>query len=279
MRAKPRKGGPEDRQRLIPLTTGARQSALYGKGGGAGTGAVDDSALRRHTKKGAQYDDARAAKGENPMRADLAQKMIEAERSVTQKLLEGGEEDWKYELVPYQPGDCHPVVFFDIEISGAPTGRVEMTLREDLCPRTVENFRCLCTGERGDLVKGERRSHLWYKGCRFHRVIPDFMAQGGDITRNNGSGGHSVYGKHFDDEPSDIKFDRPGVLAMANGGKNTNSSQFFFSLQACDWLDGKHTAFGHVTAGMDVVRTIEDCGTAQGRTRGTVTIANCGQLA
>ena len=118
-----------------------------------------------------------------------------------------------------------------------------------------------------------------YKGSRFHRVIPDFMAQGGDVTRNNGSGGHSIYGKTFADEESDLKFDRPGVLAMATSGPDTNSSQFFVALQACEWLDGKHTAFGHVSAGMDVIRTVEDCGTAQGRTRGIVTIANCGQLA
>ena len=193
-------------------------------------------------------------------------------------VLEGGEADWKYEITPYVPGECHPVVFFDMAISGDPVGRIEMTLRDDVCPETCENFRCLCTGERGDLVRGSSRQHLWYKGCRFHRVIPDFMAQGGDITRNNGSGGHSIYGKKFADENFELKFDKAGALAMANGGKNTNSSQFFIALQPCEWLDGKHTVFGFVSAGMDVVRMIEDCGTAQGRTRGIVTIAQCGQL-
>ncbi|KAH8052219.1 peptidyl-prolyl cis-trans isomerase [Aureococcus anophagefferens] len=274
MRAKPKQGGAVDRQRLTPLTTGARQTPLYGN---KGIGGQDDTGLRKHTKKGLQYDDRRVDQGESPMRPDLEAK-LQLENSVTTLLLEGGEADWKYEITPYVPGECHPVVFFDMAISGDPVGRIEMTLRDDVCPETCENFRCLCTGERGDLVRGSSRQHLWYKGCRFHRVIPDFMAQGGDITRNNGSGGHSIYGKKFADENFELKFDKAGALAMANGGKNTNSSQFFIALQPCEWLDGKHTVFGLVSAGMDVVRMIEDCGTAQGRTRGIVTIAQCGQL-
>ncbi|KAH8076977.1 peptidyl-prolyl cis-trans isomerase [Aureococcus anophagefferens] len=274
MRAKPKQGGAVDRQRLTPLTTGARQTPLYGN---KGIGGQDDTGLRKHTKKGLQYDDRRVDQGESPMRPDLEAK-LQLENSVTTLLLEGGEADWKYEITPYVPGECHPVVFFDMAISGDPVGRIEMTLRDDVCPETCENFRCLCTGERGDLVRGSSRQHLWYKGCRFHRVIPDFMAQGGDITRNNGSGGHSIYGKKFADENFELKFDKAGALAMANGGKNTNSSQFFIALQPCEWLDGKHTVFGFVSAGMDVVRMIEDCGTAQGRTRGIVTIAQCGQL-
>ena len=274
MRAKPKQGGAVDRQRLTPLTTGARQTPLYGN---KGIGGQDDTGLRKHTKKGLQYDDRRVDQGESPMRPDLEAK-LQLENSVTTLLLEGGEADWKYEITPYVPGECHPVVFFDMAISGDPVGRIEMTLRDDVCPETCENFRCLCTGERGDLVRGSSRQHLWYKDCRFHRVIPDFMAQGGDITRNNGSGGHSIYGKKFADENFELKFDKAGALAMANGGKNTNSSQFFIALQPCEWLDGKHTVFGFVSAGMDVVRMIEDCGTAQGRTRGIVTIAQCGQL-
>ena len=274
MRAKPKQGGAVDRQRLTPLTTGARQTPLYGN---KGIGGQDATGLRKHTKKGLQYDDRRVDQGESPMRPDLEAK-LQLENSVTTLLLEGGEADWKYEITPYVPGECHPVVFFDMAISGDPVGRIEMTLRDDVCPETCENFRCLCTGERGDLVRGSSRQHLWYKGCRFHRVIPDFMAQGGDITRNNGSGGHSIYGKKFADENFELKFDKAGALAMANGGKNTNSSQFFIALQPCEWLDGKHTVFGFVSAGMDVVRMIEDCGTAQGRTRGIVTIAQCGQL-
>ena len=274
MRAKPKKGGATDRQRLTPLTTGARQTPLYGN---KGIGGQDGTGLKKHTKKGLQYDDKRIENGESPMRPDLEQKLA-LENSVTTLLLEGGEADWKYEITPYVPGECHPVVFFDMAISGDPIGRIEMTLRDDVCPKTCENFRSLCTGEHGDVVKGSSREPLWYRGCRFHRVIPDFMAQGGDITRNNGSGGYSIYGRKFEDENFDLKFDKAGVLAMANGGKNTNSSQFFISLQPCEWLDGKHCVFGFVSAGMDVVRMIEDCGTAQGRTRGIVTVANCGQL-
>ena len=159
-------------------------------------------------------------------------------------------------------------------------GRVEVTLHDDACPRTCENFRCLCTGERGDFVEGSRRTPLWYKGSRFHRVIPDFMAQGGDVEKHNGAGkGISIYGRTFADEEASLAFDSPGVVAMAaTKGQNANGCQFFVSLGEAPWLDGKHVAFGRVSRGLDVLRAIEERGSAHGRTRGVVVVANCGQL-
>ena len=272
MRAKPKQGGAVDRQRLTPLTTGARQTPLYGN---KGIGGQDDTGLRKHTKKGLQYDDRRVDQGESPMRPDLEAK-LQLENSVTTLLLEGGEADWKYEITPYVPGECHPVVFFDMAISGDPVGRIEMTLRDDVCPETCENFRCLCTGEKGNAPSGKS---LHFKGSSFHRVITGFMCQGGDFTRGNGTGGESIYGAKFADENFQLKHTGPGTLSMANAGPGTNGSQFFLCIVATPWLDGKHVVFGSVTKGMDVVRAIEAVGSQQGKTSKTVLINDCGQIA
>ncbi|KAJ8602491.1 hypothetical protein CTAYLR_001229 [Chrysophaeum taylorii] len=226
-----------------------------------------DAALRKSERKGPQYDDTR----ESALREDLV-----AERSVvTRPLLEGGEADWEYEIREYVPGERNPIVFFDVAISGEAVGRIEFTLRDDVVPRACENFRCLCTGERGRTAEG---AALWYKGSRLHRVIPDFVAQGGDITKGNGSGGVSIYGAPFEDETFDLRHDRRGTLSMATTG-GANTSQFFLALRPCDFLDGKHVVFGYVSAGLEVLDLVEDVGTTQGRTRAQVTIANCGQLA
>mmetsp|Transcript_32125 Transcript_32125/g.93856 ORF Transcript_32125/g.93856 Transcript_32125/m.93856 type:complete len:175 (+) Transcript_32125:82-606(+) len=169
----------------------------------------------------------------------------------------------------------NPVVFFDISIGGSLKGRVEMELRADVVPKTAENFRCLCTGEKG---LGKSGKLLHFKGSTFHRVIPGFMCQGGDFTRGNGTGGESIYGEKFPDENFKLKHTGPGILSMANAGPNTNGSQFFLCTAETSWLDGKHVVFGKVISGYDVVSAVEQVGSESGRTRVQVVIADCGQL-
>ena len=169
----------------------------------------------------------------------------------------------------------NPRVFFDMSLGGRPAGRIVMELFSDVVPRTAENFRCLCTGEKG---MGRSGKALHYRGSKFHRVIPDFMCQGGDFTRGNGTGGESIYGFPFDDENFALKHESPGLLSMANSGPCSNGSQFFLTVAKTPWLDGKHVVFGKVVEGMDVVRKMEELGSQQGRTRAPVVIADCGQL-
>ncbi|XP_059194235.1 peptidyl-prolyl cis-trans isomerase-like [Centropristis striata] len=161
-----------------------------------------------------------------------------------------------------------PRVFFDVAHNGAPMGRIVMELRDDVVPKTAENFRALCTGEKG----------FGYKGSTFHRVIPKFMCQGGDFTNHNGTGGKSIYGNKFADENFTLKHTGAGILSMANAGPNTNGSQFFICTEKTAWLDGKHVVFGSVMEGLDVVRKMEELGSQSGKTTGKLTIADCGQL-
>merc|ERR1712078_610191 len=170
---------------------------------------------------------------------------------------------------------ANPVVFFDMTIGGAPAGRIEMTLRADVVPKTAENFRALCTGEKG---MGNSGKPLHFKGSSFHRVITQFMCQGGDFTRGNGTGGESIYGPKFADENFNLKHTGPGILSMANAGPNTNGSQFFLCTTKTEWLDGKHVVFGGVVEGMDVVKKVESFGSQNGKTSQKIVIANCGQL-
>ncbi|KAG2648124.1 peptidyl-prolyl cis-trans isomerase-like [Panicum virgatum] len=171
---------------------------------------------------------------------------------------------------------ANPRVFFDMAIGGAPAGRIVMELYANEVPRTAENFRALCTGEKG---VGKKGKPLHYKGSVFHRVIPDFMCQGGDFTDGNGTGGESIYGAKFADEKFVRKHTGPGVLSMANAGPNTNGSQFFICTVPCPWLDGKHVVFGQVVEGLDVVKAIEKVGSRSGSTAKVVKVADCGQLA
>ena len=173
--------------------------------------------------------------------------------------------------------DANVKVFFDMELGGEPVGRVEMELFAKACPKTCENFRALCTGEKG---RGASGRPLHFKGSSFHRVIPGFMCQGGDFTRGNGTGGESIYGAKFEDEWENghVKHSVPGMLSMANAGPNTNGSQFFLTTAVTGWLDGKHVVFGQVTGGMETVRIIEAIGSSSGKTRKQVVVADCGEL-
>ena len=169
----------------------------------------------------------------------------------------------------------NPQVFFDVNIGDKPAGRITMELFADSVPKTAENFRALCTGEKG---MGKMGKPLHFKGSSFHRVIQNFMLQGGDFTAGNGTGGESIYGAKFADENFIHKHMGAGTLSMANAGPNTNGSQFFICTVKTAWLDGKHVVFGKVVDGLNVVKAVEAVGSDSGKTSQKVTIANCGQL-
>lgn len=164
----------------------------------------------------------------------------------------------------------NPKVAMDVSIGGKPAGTIEFELFADTVPKTAENFRALCTGEKG--------KKLNYADSPFHRIIPGFMIQGGDITRGNGRGGESIYGRKFPDENFILKHSKAGLLSMANSGPNSNGSQFFITVAPTPWLNGKHVVFGEVTDGMEVVEKMEATGSRSGRTSARVMLEACREL-
>uniref|UniRef100_A0A7S3S1I8 Peptidyl-prolyl cis-trans isomerase n=1 Tax=Strombidinopsis acuminata TaxID=141414 RepID=A0A7S3S1I8_9SPIT len=166
-------------------------------------------------------------------------------------------------------------VYFDISIDGEDAGRIVFGLFGGVVPKTAENFARLCDGSSGVGTKGKP---LHFQDSHFHRIIPGFMAQGGDFTNGNGTGGESIYGAKFNDENFDLKHDRPYLLSMANSGKNTNGSQFFITFVETKWLNNKHVVFGEVLEGKDIVNQMERVGSSSGKTSKKVVIKESGRL-
>ncbi|CAE6971893.1 CYP63 [Symbiodinium sp. CCMP2456] len=212
---------------------------------------------------------------------DKKEKAAERERQKQSKDQDRQKEEQK-KAAEARKGKPNPVVFLEIEVRGAAgygerqgrveaSGRLEIELFADVVPRTAENFRCLCTGEKG--------RHLHFQGSVFHRIIPGFMAQGGDITDGDGTGGLSIYGPKFADESFTRLHARANLLSMANSGPDTNNSQFFILFGQARHLDRKHVVFGEILReDGQVMKRLQDCGSQSGEVKGSVVIKSCGEL-
>eukprot|EP00933_Yihiella_yeosuensis_P040125 TRINITY_DN3434_c0_g1_i1.p1 TRINITY_DN3434_c0_g1~~TRINITY_DN3434_c0_g1_i1.p1 ORF type:complete len:258 (+),score=86.74 TRINITY_DN3434_c0_g1_i1:88-861(+) len=224
-------------------------------------GAKNEEAMQKWADgQRATYKDAESEKGKALHEKYATEADLEA--SITEMYKK------KWDTLIGKAAKC-PRVFFDITIGGEAAGRIIMTLRGDVVPKTAENFRQLCLKEVGE----------GYKESSFHRVIPNFMCQGGDFTAHNGTGGKSIYGEKFADENFQLDHTGEGVLSMANAGPNTNGSQFFLCTTKTTHLDGKHVVFGKVVDGYEIVKKIEAVGSQGGETSKKVMIADCGELA
>merc|ERR1712127_1178292 len=177
-------------------------------------------------------------------------------------------------LIPNAKGD-NPHVYFTIKQGDEELGRIVMQLYMDITPKTAENFKALCTGEKGNGICGKP---LHFKGSTFHRVIKDFMIQGGDFTCGDGTGGESIYGEKFADENFKLKHTKGGLLSMANAGPGTNGSQFFLTSRETPHLDGKHVVFGEVVEGMDIVQKIENTKVENDKPDVDIVIQDCGMV-
>lgn len=176
--------------------------------------------------------------------------------------------------LPEKPNPNNPVVFFDVAVGSTEIGRIKFELFADVVPKTAENFRQFCTGEyRKDGVP------VGFRRCAFHRVIKDFMVQGGDFVNGDGTGLTSIFGGPFADENFKLKHSVPGILSMANSGKDTNGCQFFITCSACEFLDGKHVVFGRIIDGLLVLRKIENIPTGpNNKPKIPVTVSQCGEM-
>ena len=169
-----------------------------------------------------------------------------------------------------------PRVFLDFQIGDDNVGALTIVLRQDILGKTCENFRTLCTGEKG--FDSDSGKPLCYKGCSVHRVVPGMVCQMGDITNNDGTGGISIYGTPFEDECFTLRHTGRGVVSMVNSGPDSNRSQFYISFATNDWMDDAHVVFGYVVEGMEVLNKIENCGTGNGKPTKPITIVGCGEL-